>query len=297
MKGRSISSNRLYRRAFCQLLTFAGITIAQETRRDSAAQKDWVCPMDPDYRSEKPGICPRCGMKLVLKVPDRAEYPLEISHTPTALKAGDNATLTLRVYDPATGKAARQFETVHEKLIHLFVISENLEFFAHIHPSLQPDGSFRQDVCLPYSGMYRVLADFYPAGSVPQLAAGTLFVSGPTSPPKLETALAPYKCTNTTATLRLEPAQPIAGLENRLLFSFEPGDGLQPYLGAWAHMLAASEDLIDLLHLHPFLATGDPNMQFNVIFPRPGLYRVWTQIQRENVVNTSVFTIPVKVLS
>jgi heavy metal-binding protein len=295
--GQPVSSHLISRRACCQLLAFAGIAKGQQTPRDSAVQKDWVCPMDPDYRSEKPGVCPRCGMTLVLKVPDRVEYPLEISHTPAALKPGDTATLTLRLCDPATGAPAKQFEIVHEKLIHLFVISENLEFFAHIHPTLQPDGSFRQDVCLPYGGMYRVLADFYPAGSVPQLAVGTLFVSGPASPSKLQTALAPYKSSNTTASLRLEPEQPIAGLENRLLFTFEPAAGLQPYLGAWAHMLAASEDLIDLLHLHPFLANGGPNMQFNVIFPRPGLYRVWTQIQRENVVNTSIFTIPVKVLS
>jgi Heavy metal binding domain len=287
----------LSRRACCQLLVLARITAGQEPPRDPAVQKDWVCPMDPEYRAENPGVCPRCGMKLVLKVPDRIEYPLEISHAPKVLKPGNTATLTLRIYDPATGKAAKQFETVHEKLIHLFVINENLEFFAHIHPSLQPDGSFRQDVCLPYGGMYRVLADFYPAGSVPQLAVGTLFVSGPVSPPKLSPSLTPYKALNTTATLRLEPAQPIAGLENRLLFSFDPAAGLQPYLGAWAHMLAASEDLVDLLHLHPFLASGGPNMQFNIIFPRPGLYRMWTQIQREGVVNTTVFTIPVKTLS
>jgi hypothetical protein len=64
-------------------------------------------------------------------------------------------------------------------------------------------------------------------------------------------------------------------------------------LGAAGHMLAASADLIDLLHLHPFLSrAGD--IQFNVIFPRPGLYRVWTQFQRERVVNTVMFTIPVK---
>ena len=62
-------------------------------------------------------------------------------------------------------------------------------------------------------------------------------------------------------------------------------------------MLAASEDLIDLMHLHPISADGKSNMQFNIIFPRAGLYRVWTQVQRENVVNTLVFNIPVKDLS
>jgi hypothetical protein len=67
------------------------------------------------------------------------------------------------------------------------------------------------------------------------------------------------------------------------------------------HMLAASSDLIDLMHTHPFLVT-DPEggtvkqIQFNLIFPREGIYRVWVQFQRKGVVNTAVFNIPVTVL-
>jgi hypothetical protein len=38
------------------------------------------------------------------------------------------------------------------------------------------------------------------------------------------------------------------------------------------------------------------DIQFNIIFPRPGLYRIWTQFQRGGVVNTTVFTLPVKAL-
>ena len=61
-------------------------------------------------------------------------------------------------------------------------------------------------------------------------------------------------------------------------------------------MLAASEDLIDLIHTHPFIADGGPNMQFNLTFPRPGTYRVWVQFQRKGVVNTVRFDIPVQEL-
>ncbi len=252
--------------------------------------------MDPDYRSASPGVCPRCGMKLVANVPERVEYSLDISQSPALLKPGDTATLQLRAIDPATKSSVQHFEIVHEKLIHLFVVSANLEFFRHIHPVSQPDGSFIQKVRLPYGGMYRLLADFYPAGSVPQLAVGTVFVAGESPKAHLAPSLAPAKSENVTAALRLEPEQPVAGLETKLFFSLDPATGLQPYLGAWAHMLAASEDLIDLLHLHPFLADGKGNMQFNIIFPREGLYRIWTQVQREDVVNNLVFTVPVKAL-
>jgi hypothetical protein len=256
---------------------------------------DWVCPMDPDVHASKAGKCPRCGMTLVLHVPDRVEYPLEVTTTPAALRPGETATLILRVLDPESNRAVRRFEIVHEKLMHFFLVSENLEYFLHDHPVPQTDGSFRLNVKLPYGGMYRLLADFYPAGSVPQLAVSTLFVTGRGVAAKLSPALAPSQSANLNAALRLEPEQPLAGLETRLFFTLEPSEGLEKYLGAWGHMLVASADLIDLLHTHPFLVTGGV-VQFNVIFPREGLYRVWTQFQRSGIVNTVIFTIPVKAI-
>ncbi len=284
------------RRALLALLGSAGCCFGLQLKDDSPAPKDWVCPMDPDYRSDKPGVCPRCGMKLVAQVPDRIEYPLEVSHRPEALNPGAPLELSFRVVNPFTGATVKQFETVHEKLMHLFVVSENLEFFEHVHPQLQSNGFFTLRMRLPYGGMYRMLADYYPAGSVPQLAVNTLYVAGASPASRLAPSLAPCTGENLTAALTLDPEAPLAGLETKLFYRLDPAAGLQPYLGAWGHMLAVSSDLIDLLHLHPFLANGGASIQFNVIFPRPGLYRIWTQFQRAGVVNTVRFTVPVKSL-
>lgn len=117
----------------------------------------------------------------------------------------------------------------------------------------------------------------------------------PGAPIHLKPSLAPVKAANLTATLRTEPEQPLAGFENRLTYSLNPSEDLQLYLGTWGHMLAASSDLIDLMHVHPFLVKGG-EIQFNVIFPRPGLYRIWTQFQRSGVVDTAMFTVPVKAI-
>ena len=83
-------------------------------------------------------------------------------------------------------------------------------------------------------------------------------------------------------------------MKTMLFFHVDPAEGLQPYIGAWAHLLAVSHDLIDTMHSHPFVADGGPEMQFNVYFPREHVYRVWVQFQRKGLVNTVQFDIPVK---
>jgi len=35
-------------------------------------------------------------------------------------------------------------------------------------------------------------------------------------------------------------------------------------------------------------------VQFNLVFPRARMYRIWVQFQRNGVVNTAHFDIPVK---
>lgn len=236
-------------------------------------------------------------MTLVLHVPDRVEYPVELSHSPQLLRPNQSARLTFRVINPTTGQVVKRFAIVHEKLMHLFLVSENLEYFSHNHPVLERDGSFYLDVVLPMGGMYRSLADFYPEESVPQLALDTLFVSGQAPPSQIQECLLPSKAANMTASLRMDPAEPIAGLQSKLFYTLDPIDGLELYLGVWAHMLVVSRDLIDMLHVHPFLKDGSSTIQFDVIFPRSGLYRIWTQFQRKGVVNTTVFTISVKDLT
>jgi hypothetical protein len=113
--------------------------------------------MHPDYRASAPGVCPRCGMKLVPGIPERIELPLELTHVPAIIRPNEKATLRLRVLEPSGRAVERHFEIVHEKLMHVFLVSESLEYFAHLHPVLQDDGSFELPVCLPEGGMYRLL--------------------------------------------------------------------------------------------------------------------------------------------
>ncbi len=263
------------------------------------APLDYVCPMDKDVRSDKPGVCPRCGMKLVLGIPDDVEYPLELTIKPPVFRAGEKVQFTFRIVDPKTHKTVDHFEIVHEKLFHMFLVSQDLQYFVHDHPVPQPDGRFLYDMTFPKPGLYRVVGDFYPSGGTPQLVANTVIVPGPPgSELKIEDAkpqpeLGVSHCTNMDVELVTDPPQPIAGMKTLLFFNIKPGDGIEKYIGAWGHMLVASDDLIDLIHDHPFIADGGPKMQFNIIFPRAHSYKIWVQFQRKGVVNTASFTVPV----
>jgi hypothetical protein len=259
---------------------------------------DFVCPMDPDVHSARPGQCPRCGMRLIAGIPDETEYPVILNPTPARLQAGRPVELAFEVLNPKTAQRVTDFEIVHDKLFHMFIVSQDLEFFVHDHPVRGDDSVFRYKTVLPKTGMYRVLSDFYPKGGVPQLIAKTLIVPGGpiTAGAQLQPDMSPKKTENMVVSLTTDPPEPIAGLKTLLFFHLNPADGLEQYLSAWGHMLAASQDLIDLIHTHPFLANGGPQVQFNLIFPRPGVYRIWVQFQRKGVVNTARFDVPVSEL-
>jgi hypothetical protein len=273
----------------CLLLLFLGVLWAQD--------KVYVCPMDPDVRSSKEGVCSRCGMKLVAGLPDPVEYPLTLTITPHRLTAGQKATLDFAVLDPWKGRPVTSYQIVHEKLFHMFVVSQDLQFFVHDHPVLQPAGDFVYDIAFPQPGMYRVLGDFYPDGATPQLVTKTVIVPGAApAPVKLARDYATKDAANLQVSLTTDPPQPIAGQKTQMYFHLSPADGLEKYLGAWAHMLAGSDDLIDLIHTHPLIADGGPQVQFSLVFPRARTYRVWVQFQRKGAVNTVHFDVPVNEL-
>jgi len=260
----------------------------------------YVCPMDRDVTSKTPGSCPRCGMKLVAGIPDSKEYPVEITTQPRVMEPGKDIQLTFHIEDPKTHTLVRDFEIVHEKLYHFFVVSQDLSYFKHVHPELQPDATFRLNVNFPQPGMYRVLSDFYPKGGTPQLVVNTLLVSGgglERAPVELSPDLAPQRAENTEVELATEPARPLAGRKTTMFFRVKPNKGIEPYLGAWAHMLAADSDLIEMIHSHPIRVAdrgGEyKQLEFEMTFPRVGTYRIWVQSQRSGVVNTVAFNVPV----
>lgn len=274
---------------FAALLVPLGYLRGQETV--------YVCPMDPDVRSNQPGVCKRCGMKLVSGIPDPVEYHLDLTTTPRAIQAGSPVRLEFAIHDPYKDRQVTSFQIVHEKLFHMYVVSQDMRFFLHDHPVYQVDGSFYYDIKFPKPGMYRILSDFYPDGATPQLITKTVLVPGPAAAPiALSKDYSTKDAENTHVEFWTDPPQPVAGFTTQLHLKIAPAERFEKWLGAWGHMLVASDDLVDMIHTHPFIADGGPEVQFDVTFPRPRGYRVWVQFQRDGVVNTARFDVPVSEL-
>jgi hypothetical protein len=279
------------------LLGASAIALLYRQGRGQAASgpaPDFVCPMDPDVHSPVPGKCPRCGMPLEARIVDPRVYPMEIAARPETIPAGRSVELSFRLMDPRTRSTVTQFELVHEKLFHLFAVSEDLEWFLHDHPALGPDGVFRLPVTFPKTGLYALFADLYPKGGSPQWLPRFVYTQGAEMRAGLRAIAAePHLTTrdgDVTVAVELSPQQPFAGRATNLFFKVTPGDGMELWLGTYAHAFWISSDLADAEHTHP-VYPGD--LQFQAYFPRPGTYRFWMQFQRKGVLHTVRFDIPV----
>ncbi len=275
---------------------FALSAAAQEAPSETPVE--FLCPMDKDVREKGPGRCPRCGMKLLPGLPDPVEYPVQLTLSPRVPRPGHPVRLRFTILHPKTRRPVPELEVFHERPFHLFLISEDLNHFAHEHPVAVAPGVFEFVWTFAQGGLWRLLCDFFPTGATPQLIAKSILLA-PTAPAPPAPA-----ARNLEALLTLEPTQPLAGEKTLLFYQITPRENFEPYLGAEGHMLLASEDLIDLVHTHPALIDGGlaspPSshklLQFNLIFPRPGRYRVWAQFQRAGLVNTVASDITVHTL-
>ena len=143
---------------------------AADQRAAEAPAETYACPMHLEIRSSAPGKCPKCQMALVPANPGVPEdFDLKMEATPGAPRPNEKVRLRFAIYNPRTGQQVQQFAIIHDKLFHLFVVSQDMTEFQHIHPQLESDGSFTIETTLPRPGQYKVFSDFYPADGIPQV--------------------------------------------------------------------------------------------------------------------------------
>jgi hypothetical protein len=191
---------------------------------------------------------------------------------------------TRLAFDPRSGsERIEKLAIVHEKPLHLLVVSRDLSFFAHEHPERQSDGTYALDFAFPTAGDYVMFGDFRPEGAEGQIVRIPVTVAGDAPPPRplLAEDRAKAKAFG-ASTVALAPASIVAGADTMLAFTIERGGkpvtDLRPYLGALGHCVVIDETATRFLHSHPQDAGAPSNVvQFHTVFPDPGKYKVWGQ--------------------
>jgi Cu/Ag efflux protein CusF len=262
---------------------------APPSRFDGDATGLYTCSMHLNYRSNKPGKCPRCGMTLIPTTPAiEEEFDLEMDASPRTPRPGQPLTLRFAIFNPRTGAKIKEFGLMHGKLFHLFLVSQDLSDFQHIHPRQLPDGGFVIKTSLKRHGLYKVYTDIYPLDGAPQFLQTNISAAGwrgdvvagqahLTPDAALTKTVEGVKVTSENAEplgvdmkaldagpvgdlkveLRPDSTPIISGRKLTLKYRLtdaatgEPARDLIPYLGAWGHMLVLSEDQTEAIHSHP----------------------------------------------
>jgi uncharacterized membrane protein len=279
------------------------------------------CPMHDGIISETRGACPLCGMALVplRRVPPAmlhaADYDLRLEPdraTPIVARS----PVLLRFTPLQRGSLLTGLTVVHEHPLHLIVVSSDFDFFDHVHPTLEPNGSLALSYTFPRPGQYLLYADITPGGERAQIfrlpvtvrsdggASGAAATSADLSPsPSLSKTV--DSDPSMTAELRFQPRTPVAGIETHFLIRLSkdgrPVNDLEPYLGAMAHGVFLSRDSNVYLHCHPEqlmspepTARSGPDIPFATFFPRRGLYKLWVQFKHQGKMGVVSYVVDVK---
>ncbi|QSR28075.1 hypothetical protein CFH99_20845 [Nocardioides aromaticivorans] len=221
-------------------------------------------------------------------------YTLTLDRAQAA--AGSAVPVSFTITGP-DGAPVTSYDVQHEKRLHLIAVRRDFSGFQHVHPTLGGDGTWSTDLALT-PGTWRVFADFKATGAEALTLGTDLAVDG-----RFEAATAEGDTRTATVdgyevTLDGDLS---AGADARLTLSVskdgEPVTDLQPYLGAYGHLVALRTGDLAYLHVHPDGEPGDgrtdpgPDVVFHTAVPSNGTYHLYLDFQHDGVVRTAAFTI------
>ena len=223
-------------------------------------------------------------------------FVLDSIQAPT--EAAIEGSLSFRIED-AAGAPVSAFETAHGKQLHLIVVRTDGTGYRHVHPTLDADtGTWSIPWAWESAGTYRVYADFTAEGGTSTTLSRTVDVAGD---------MRPEPPTATRTTTRVDgfdvtiDGDLVAGQGSELTVEVTrdgaPVTALEPYLGAFGHLVALREGDLAYLHVHAHgeePAPGDlagPTVAFTAQIPTAGRYLLYLDFQVDGVVRTASFVV------
>ena len=215
-------------------------------------------------------------------------HTLELADT--TLPAGRAVPLRFRVLGP-DGAPVTAYDVEHEKELHLIVVRRDFRGFQHVHPTRADDGTWSVDVALQ-PGTWRVLADFTPTGGEGMTLGADVAVAGPFRPAAPVTEQRRDTVDGYTVTMSGElTAGSASDVTLVVRRDGQKVTDLEPYLGAYGHLVALREGDLAYLHVHPDDAGPGPRVPFVAEVPSEGRYRLFFDFQHAGVVRTASFVV------
>ncbi len=194
---------------------------------------------------------------------------------------------------------------VHEKKIHLLIVSKDLSYFAHEHPVEKEEGYYVLSHTFPTGGEYVLFADYTPIGGHEKVKRHHIIVT-PYQPHDVESRAGAdvktqdliweangYRVSLATQNgSRSFTANTPVVLKANVTKNGKAVTDLSPFLGALAHMAIFSKDTKEFLHVHPLeVIGGGPDILLATNFTNPGLYKIWMGFNHQNKIQTSAFVV------
>ena len=203
-------------------------------------------------------------------------------------------TLRFRITGP-DGAPVTRYTDLHERDLHLIAVRSDATEYRHVHPVRDDTGTWSIDWQWARPGTYRIFADSRPATAPDELVLSrTVTVAGATAdrplpPVSRTTAVDGYQ-------VRMDGDLSTGGGEVGFTVTRDgrPVTDLQPYLGAYGHLVALRGNDLSYLHVHPEGEAGStpagPRVAFHAQAPSAGAFRFYLDFAHDGAVHTAEFT-------
>ena len=200
------------------------------------------------------------------------------------------ALLTFTINEISSGNPVSDLQIVHDKIMHVVLVRDDLKYFDHIHPKMIEPGKFTVPYTFLASGTYRIWIDFTIDG-MQHIVDFDLNVSGIAIPEK-----------NSLYGLKVvmeEPEEIMTGQETVLRFVVTDNENrpvtiIEKFLAANAHLIAIDETLLEFGHNHDEKFDKDNTILFTHKFPKSGKYKLWVQFVANGKETTADFDLVIK---